>query len=106
MPVSAQLNSQQQKMKDCYTQASGMSADARNQFMSSCLSGTTAEGKEPHCINGSRVAIPASPRRKSVISPKETVRESSVEAALFRLTFMLCSDNKNAFERRRWAFFG
>jgi hypothetical protein len=29
IPSSAQLTSQQQKMKDCNTQASGMSADAR-----------------------------------------------------------------------------
>jgi hypothetical protein len=37
IPASAQLNSQQQRMKDCNTQASGMSGDARKQFMSSCL---------------------------------------------------------------------
>ena len=29
-PASAQLSSQQQRMKDCNTQASGMSGDARN----------------------------------------------------------------------------
>jgi hypothetical protein len=52
IPASAQLNSQQQKMKDCNTQASGMSGDARKQFMSSCLSGGTAETKKPHCVNG------------------------------------------------------
>ena len=39
MPASAQLNPQQQRMKDCNTQASGMTGDARKQFMSSCLSG-------------------------------------------------------------------
>jgi psiF repeat len=33
-PASAQLTSQQQKMKDCNTQASGMSGDARQKFMS------------------------------------------------------------------------
>jgi hypothetical protein len=52
MPASAQLTSQQQRMKDCNTQASGMSGDARKQFMSSCLSGGTAETKKPHCVNG------------------------------------------------------
>jgi hypothetical protein len=52
MPASAQLTSQQQRMKDCNTQASGMSGDARKQFMSSCLSGAAAETKGPHCTNG------------------------------------------------------
>jgi psiF repeat-containing protein len=52
MPASAQLTSQQQRMKDCNTQASGMSGDARKQFMTSCLSGGTAEAKKPHCVNG------------------------------------------------------
>jgi hypothetical protein len=45
--ASAQLNPQQQRMKDCNTQASGMSGDARKQFMSSCLSGGSAETKKP-----------------------------------------------------------
>ncbi len=36
-PASAQLNSQQQRMKDCNAQASGVSGEARQQFMSSCL---------------------------------------------------------------------
>jgi hypothetical protein len=52
MPASAQLNSQQQRMKDCNAQASGMSGHARKQFMSSCLSGGTADAKKPHCVNG------------------------------------------------------
>ena len=52
MPASAQLTSQQQKMKDCNTQASGMSGDARKQFMSTCLSGGAAETKGPHCTKG------------------------------------------------------
>ncbi len=52
MPASAQLSSQQQRMKDCNSQASGMSGDARKQFMSSCLSGPPAEAKKPNCING------------------------------------------------------
>ena len=51
-PVSAQLTSQQQKMKDCNAQASGMSGNAFKQFMSSCLSGAAAETKKPHCVTG------------------------------------------------------
>jgi len=50
-PVNAQLSSQQQRMKDCNTQASGMSGDARKQFMSTCLSGGS-ETKGPHCTKG------------------------------------------------------
>jgi psiF repeat-containing protein len=53
MPASAQLTSQQQRMKDCNTQASGLTGDARKQFMSSCLSGGgTTKAKKPHCVNG------------------------------------------------------
>jgi psiF repeat len=52
MPAGAQLTPQQQKMKDCNTQASGMSGDARKTFMSTCLSGGSAETKKPHCVNG------------------------------------------------------
>jgi hypothetical protein len=52
VPASAQLTSQQQRMKDCNTQASGMSGDARKQFMSTCLSGGAAETKGPHCTKG------------------------------------------------------
>jgi hypothetical protein len=48
-PATAQ-NSQQQRMKDCNTQASGMTGDARKQFMSRCLSG--GETKGPHCTKG------------------------------------------------------
>jgi hypothetical protein len=51
-PASAQLTSQQQRMKDCNTQASGMNGDARKQFMSTCLSGAAAETKAPHCTTG------------------------------------------------------
>jgi hypothetical protein len=51
MPASAQ-NAQQQRMKDCNTQASGMTGDARKSFMSSCLSGASAETKKPHCTKG------------------------------------------------------
>src|SRR6266480_5170622 len=52
LPVSAQLTSQQQRMKDCNTQASGITGAARKQFMSSCLSvgGTAPQG--PHCTKG------------------------------------------------------
>jgi hypothetical protein len=39
-------------MKDCDTQASGMSGDARKEFMSTCRSGGTAETKAPHCTKG------------------------------------------------------
>jgi hypothetical protein len=52
MPASAQLTPQQQKMKDCNTQASGMSGDARKQFMRTCLSGASAEAKGPRCTKG------------------------------------------------------
>jgi len=52
VPASAQANSQQQRMKDCNTQASGMTGDARKQFMGSCLSGGAAETKGPHCTKG------------------------------------------------------
>jgi psiF repeat len=51
VPASAQPTSQQQRMKDCNTQATGMTGDARKQFMSSCLSGAT-ETKGPHCTKG------------------------------------------------------
>jgi hypothetical protein len=64
MPASAELTTQQQKMKDCNTQASGMSGDARKQFMSSCLSGGQAETKDRAAQKGSRVAIPASAMNK------------------------------------------
>ena len=50
-PANAQLNLQQQQMKDCNTQASGMTGDARKQFMSLCLSGS-ADPKGPHCTKG------------------------------------------------------
>jgi len=52
IPASAQLSSQQQRMKDCNSQASGMSGDARKQFMSSCLSGVAAETKKLNCVKG------------------------------------------------------
>ena len=52
LPASAQLTSQQQRMKDCNTQAAGMTGEARKQFMSSCLSSGSAEAKKPQCTNG------------------------------------------------------
>jgi hypothetical protein len=51
-PASAQLSPQQQRMKDCNAQATGMTGDARKSFMSSCLSGGGAETKKPHCTKG------------------------------------------------------
>ena len=51
-PANAQITPQQQRVKDCNTQASGMSGDARKQFMSTCLSGGTAGANKPHCVNG------------------------------------------------------
>ena len=53
MPASAQINPQQQRMTDCNAQAKGMTGDARQQFMSSCLSNKpAAETKKPNCVNG------------------------------------------------------
>jgi hypothetical protein len=51
-PAGAQLNPQQQRMKDCNMQASGMTGDARKQFMSTCLSGGASATKGPHCTKG------------------------------------------------------
>ena len=51
LPASAR-NAQQQRMKDCNTQASGMTGDARKSFMSTCLSGASAETQKPHCTKG------------------------------------------------------
>ena len=39
-------------MTDCNAQAKGMTGDARKNFMSSCLSGGSAETKGPHCTKG------------------------------------------------------
>jgi hypothetical protein len=52
LPATAQVSPQQQRMKDCNTQASAMSGDTRKQFMSTCLSGGAAETKGPHCTKG------------------------------------------------------
>jgi hypothetical protein len=46
------LNSQQQRMKDCNAQASGMRGMERERFMSSCLSNKPAEPKKPNCVKG------------------------------------------------------
>ena len=48
-PVNAADNSQQQRMKDCNQQATGMTGDTRKSFMSSCLSG---EASHPKCTPG------------------------------------------------------
>ena len=45
-------NAQQQRMTDCNGRAIGMSGDARQKFMSSCLSNKPAEAKAPNCVNG------------------------------------------------------
>ena len=51
--ASAQVNPQQQRMTECNAQAKGMTSDARQQFMSSCLSNKpAAEAKKPNCVNG------------------------------------------------------
>ena len=50
-PANA-LTAQQQRMKDCNSQASGMKGDARKQFMSTCLSGGSAQTKAPKCTTG------------------------------------------------------
>lgn len=42
--TSRAANSQQDRMKDCNAQATGMTGDARKTFMSSCLAGT-----HPNC---------------------------------------------------------
>jgi hypothetical protein len=39
-------------MKDCNSQASSMKGDARKQFMSTCLSGGSAQTKAPQCTTG------------------------------------------------------
>jgi hypothetical protein len=52
IPASAQVNPQQQRMTDCNAQAKGMTGDARKTFMSTCLSGGSAETKGPHCTKG------------------------------------------------------
>jgi hypothetical protein len=66
--AGAQLNSQQQRMKDCNTQASGMSGDARKAFVSTCLSGGSVETKKGNASTASHAAIPVSPRIRSVTS--------------------------------------
>ena len=51
-PAVAETNAQQQRMKDCNVQATGMTSAARKEFMSTCLSGKSASTKKPHCVNG------------------------------------------------------
>src|SRR6267143_6408920 len=58
-------------MTGCNAQRKGITGDARQQFMSSCLSNKpAAETKKPQCVNGRRAAIPASPRIRSATSEK------------------------------------
>jgi hypothetical protein len=45
-------NSQQDLMRDCNTQAAGMTGPSRQAFMSSCLSNKPAEPKKPNCVKG------------------------------------------------------
>jgi hypothetical protein len=52
VPAGAETNSQQQRMKDCNAQATGMTGAARQVFMNGCLSGKSASTKQPHCVNG------------------------------------------------------
>ena len=52
VPASAETNAQQQRMKDCNMQATGMTGAARQEFMSACLSGKSASTKKPHCVSG------------------------------------------------------
>jgi hypothetical protein len=68
-PANAQLTSQQQRMKDCNSQANGMPGEARKQFMSSCLSG--GEMKKPHCVTGKPCGNSCSQRMRSAISLKK-----------------------------------
>ena len=67
-PASAQLTAQQQRMKDCNTKASGMTSDARKQFMSTCLSGGSAGATGRTALKANRAAIPVSQSTRSVIS--------------------------------------
>jgi hypothetical protein len=45
-------NAQQERMKDCNRQATGMTGDARKTFISSCLSGSPITGAHPKCTPG------------------------------------------------------
>jgi len=51
-PAIAETNAQQQRMKDCNVQATGMTGAARKEFMSTCLISGSAFTKQPHCVNG------------------------------------------------------
>ena len=64
MPASAQLNSQQQRMKDCNIQATEMGGDARKQFMSSFSAAERLRQRSLIASTASRAAIPASPRTR------------------------------------------
>ena len=49
---------------DCMAQAVGMSGDARQQFMGSCLSNKAAEAKTHNCANGKPCGKPCIARDK------------------------------------------
>ena len=69
-PAGAQVTPQQQENERTVTlQAAGMTGDARKSFMSTCLSGGSAETKKPHCTNGCRAGTRASPRTRPAIQP-------------------------------------
>ena len=51
-PASAQLSSQQQRMKDCNTQASGMTGDARKQVYEFLPQWVYCRGQKPNCVKG------------------------------------------------------
>ena len=44
-PAGAETNAQQQRMKDCNVQATGMTGGARKEFMSTCLGGLWQSGQ-------------------------------------------------------------
>ena len=94
LPASAQLTSQQQRMKDCNTQSSGMTGDARKQFMSSCLSGAGSETKGPDCTKGKPCGarlVDAGPLQAAWSWPKQTtrspVKSSSANVSPNRLSY-------------------
>ena len=69
LPAAAQPTAQQQRMKDCNAQASGMTGDARKSFMSSCLSGTAAQPKTPKCTTGKPCGNTCIPKDKVCHQP-------------------------------------
>jgi len=68
--AGAQLTPQQQRMKDCNAQASGMTGDARKQFMSSCPAALAPWRRNLIVSMGSHAAIPASPKTRFATNPE------------------------------------